>query len=96
MVQAMEAWIVADPDALTAYYGQHFFKNALPKRHNLEEEPKLDCANKLAAATRPTQKGEYQKIRHAAELLAKISPNKVRNRCPHAEILFSTLSHLIG
>lgn len=40
MVQAMEAWILADKDALQAFYGQHFMENALPKRQNLDEEPK--------------------------------------------------------
>lgn len=96
MVQAMEAWIVADPEALAEYYGRGFRKNALPARQNLEEEPKVDCADKLATATRPTQKGEYQKIRHAADLLARISSEKVRDRCPHAKIMFSTLSTLIA
>ena len=96
MVQAMETWIVADPDALATYYGQKFGRNALPTRANLEEEPKVDCASKLATATRPTQKGEYQKIRHAADLLALISSEKVRARCPHAETMFSTLSPLIA
>jgi Domain of unknown function (DUF4276) len=96
MVQAMEAWVVADPDALATYYGQKFLRNTLPTRANLEEEPKADCAKKLSTATRPTQKGEYQKIRHAADLLARISAEKVRARCPHAEIMFSTLSSLIA
>jgi hypothetical protein len=32
MIQCMETWIVADPDALLAYYGQHFRGNALPRR----------------------------------------------------------------
>lgn len=96
MVQAMEAWIVADPDVLKAYYGQHFHGNSLPTRQNLEDEPKIDCATKLAAATRPTQKGEYQKIRHASDLLKRISAAKVRARCPHAEIMFSTIAALIG
>jgi len=96
MVQAMEAWIVADPQVLADYYGQNFLRRALPTRQNLEEEPKTDCANKLSTATRPTQKGEYQKIRHAADLLARISSEKVRARCPHAEIMFSTLTALIA
>ncbi len=96
MVQAMEAWIVADPDVLENYYGQGFRKNVLPTRQNLEEEPKVDCAAKLATATEKTQKGEYQKIRHASDLLKKISPAKVRARCPHAELMFSTLATLIG
>jgi len=92
----MEAWIVADPDALAAYYGPHFLRNALPTRANLEEEPKADCAAKLSAATRPTQKGEYRKIKHAAELLGRITSEKVRLRCPRAEIMFSTLERLIS
>jgi Domain of unknown function (DUF4276) len=96
MVQAMETWVVADPDALAIYYGQKFLRNALPTRANLEEEPKEDCAKKLSTATRQTQKGEYQKIRHAADLLARISSEKVRARCPHAETMFSTLSSLIA
>ena len=40
MVQAMETWIVADPDTLAAYYGQRFLANALPKAANLERVPK--------------------------------------------------------
>ena len=40
MVQTMEAWIVADPDALSAYFGQGFQANALPRRPNLEEVEK--------------------------------------------------------
>jgi hypothetical protein len=31
MVQTMEAWIVADPDALAAYYGQGFLKERPPQ-----------------------------------------------------------------
>ena len=96
MVQTMEAWIVADPEALADYYGQRFRRNTLPTRANLEEEPKVDCSGRLSEATRPTQKGGYQKIGHAADLLALISPDKVRNRCPHAKIMFSVLSQLIG
>ncbi|MDR0902429.1 MAG: DUF4276 family protein, partial [Opitutaceae bacterium] len=40
MAQCMETWIVADPEALTRYYGQKFQASALPNRQNLEEEPK--------------------------------------------------------
>ena len=31
MVQVMETWIVADPDALSRYYGRSFNSNVLPK-----------------------------------------------------------------
>jgi len=84
MVQCMEAWIVADPEALTSFYGQHFNANALPARQNLEEEPKQDLYDKLDRATgnRRLTKGRYGKIRHASELLKRIDPAKVAVRCP--------------
>ncbi|MGE5546299.1 MAG: DUF4276 family protein [Solirubrobacterales bacterium] len=95
MAQAMEAWIVADPDALAAYYGRGFKANVLPQRQNLEDEPKLDVAEKLSAATRGTQKGEYQKIRHASELLERVSPDRAKARCSRCKRLFEKLGELI-
>ena len=82
MVQCMEAWIVADSDALAMYYGKGFAQNVLPARNNIEEEPKPDVYTKLATATRNTRKGEYGKIRHASQLLQRIDANKVAQRCP--------------
>lgn len=40
MVQCMEAWIVADPEALARFYDKGFHANRLPARRNLEDEPK--------------------------------------------------------
>lgn len=84
MVQCMEAWIVADPEALASFYGQYFKPNALPARQNLEEEPKHDLYDKLAEATgdKRQPKGPYGKIRHACQLLQRIDPAKVAVRCP--------------
>lgn len=84
MVQCMEAWIVADPEALAAFYDQYFKANALPARQNLEEEPKQDLYDKLDKATADKRliKGRYGKIRHASELLKRIDPAKVAMRCP--------------
>ena len=81
MVQCMEAWIVADSEAVAAYYGTAFQGTALPKRLNLEEEPKPEVMAKLKKATAKTQKGEYAKIKHASNLLALIEPVKVAARC---------------
>lgn len=66
MVETMEAWIVADDDALVAYYGQGFHQNSLPGSNNLESVPKRNIEQSLKAATRNTTKGEYHKIRHAS------------------------------
>lgn len=95
MAQCMETWIVADPQALADYYNQHFNVNALPKRGNLEEEPKANVYAALDAATRQTQKGSYKKISHASDLLKRISAATVRARCPHCERLLSVVSEKI-
>ena len=95
MVQCMEAWIVADPAALAAYYGQGFVPHVLPTRPNLEEEPKPDVNDKLARATRGTQKGEYGKIKHASQLLQRIDPARVAQRCPRFASLTRWLEQTI-
>jgi len=95
MVQCMETWIVADVDALRRFYGQGFATNSLPRRVNLEEEPKVDVYNKLMMATRATQKGEYGKIRHASRLLQNIDPIQVETHCPRFAILMRWLEESI-
>ena len=92
MVQMMEAWFLADPEALAAYYGQHFGAKALPGRENVEQIAKSDVERSLKEATKRTQKGEYHKIRHGSDLLAKIDPAKVRRRAPHCERLLTMLA----
>ena len=95
MVQTMEAWIVADPDALSAYFGQGFQANALPRRPNLEEVEKVDIARALDRATQRTSKGKYHKIRHVRRILQSVEPMAVRRRCPHCERLFEKLLRLV-
>lgn len=95
MVQCMETWIVADRDALRNFYGQGFAPNSLPRRENLEEEPKEDVYDKLMMATRATQKGEYGKIRHASLLLQRINPTQVAAHCPRFAILMRWLEETI-
>ena len=91
MTQVMEAWIIADADALQRYYGQEFQRNALPQTKDLESVSKDDLARKLEAATRRTTKGAYHKIRHAGTLLGLIDPSKARSRCRHCNRLFEVL-----
>jgi Domain of unknown function (DUF4276) len=81
MVRCMEAWIVADPDAMADYYGQGFHANCLPNRQNLEDEPKPDLYAKLKKATEKTQKGAYAKIKHASKLLALVDRSKIGKKC---------------
>jgi hypothetical protein len=91
MVEAMEAWIVADAAALKRYYGQGFQSSALPRARNVETVPKQQLFAALATATRGTQKGRYHKTHHAPELIEILAPATVRARAPHCEKLFATL-----
>ena len=96
MVQCMEAWIVADPDALEGFYKAKFFKKEkLPKRQNLEQESKAGLYAVLEKETRGSQKGQYGKIAHAGKLLALISPEHVANRCPRFRIFREWLDESI-
>lgn len=82
MVEAMEAWLAADPEALAVYYGSGFKKNKLPQHLNLEEVPKADLMKALEAATKDAKtKGKYAKS-HGFELIGELDPDKVRLRCP--------------
>ncbi len=95
MVQCMEAWIVADPDALASYYGKNFHSNKLPTRQNLEEEPKASLYDKLDQAVCHTQKAKYKKIEHASKLLSMLDAGKVASRCPRFNTFTSWLNQMI-
>lgn len=69
MVQLMEAWFTADHEALQSFYGKGFNVDALPKHSDVEQVSKDTIMQSLKSATRRTQKGEYHKIKHGAELL---------------------------
>lgn len=96
MVQTMEAWIVADTDALAAFYGQAFAPAKLPRAQNLETVPKADIIKALRDASARSFKGPYHKIRHAAALLGKIAPAEAQRRCPSCAKLFDYLQSAIG
>jgi hypothetical protein len=91
MVQMVEAWLVADPDALASYYGQGFRRSSLPRRVDVEAIPKDQLERSLNRATAGTRKGRYAKIRHCADLLGLLDRDRVRQRARHCELLFSAL-----
>ena len=95
MVQMMEAWIVADADALSGYYGQRFNQVALPRTDDLERVGKPVLEDSLQRATQRTQKGRYKKIAHASDLLKRIDAEQVKARCRHCGRLFDELGRMI-
>jgi hypothetical protein len=95
MVQAMEAWIIADVEALRAFYGQGFQPSAIPGTQNVERIDKERLLEAMTAASRQTQKGPYHKIHHGPKLLARVDPRVVRPKAPHCQRLFATVQKVI-
>lgn len=93
MVEMMESWFHADKDALAAFYGRDFNRDALKANRNVEEISKKDLRDGLSAATRKTGKGNYfdHKASHAAELLSLIKPDMVKKWAPNCRRLFETV-----
>lgn len=95
MVQMMEAWLVADIEALRKHYGAGFNERAIPRTHNVEDIDKDRLKPALKSATRQTQKGEYHELTHGARLLAVVDAAKVRQRALHCDRLFKVLEERI-
>lgn len=91
MTQCMESWFFADKDALAAYFGVGFNRNALSAREEIENIPKTDVESDLKAATKPSRKGKYNKSSHSFDVLARLDPEKVAAASPHAKLLIRTL-----
>jgi hypothetical protein len=91
MVQCMEAWFLADKEALKKFYDKGFLLKALPGRANIEEISKDDLFRILEHATRKTTKGAYSKGDHSFQILAKLSPELIENASRHAKTLFDFL-----
>jgi hypothetical protein len=80
MVQCMEAWFLADKDALLSFYGSEFRRDSLPQGANVEKIAKMDVINALKRATRDCSgKGSYHKGRHSYKILALVNPESVAN-----------------
>lgn len=90
MAQAMEAWLIADVDALARFYGQRFRVQDIPTRANVEEVAKRDLFEALKKATRETR--GYAKS-DGFVLIGKLCPKTVCERSPvHARRFFARLS----
>ena len=91
MVQLMEAWFLADRQALAGYYGRRFNAGSLPANPNVEEIPKQDIEDGLRNSTRRTGKRIYHKGEHARDLLELLNPAAVYDACPNFAALIDFL-----
>lgn len=95
MAPTMEAWLCSDAPALASWFGEGFKAEALPKRTDLEAEPKADLNAKLERATTGSKRGAYRKGRDLG-LLGEVSPGKVQGRCELAGVFVGVLRAKLG
>ncbi|MEZ2280164.1 MAG: DUF4276 family protein [Microcoleus sp.] len=98
MVQTMEAWFIADIDALNKFYNGGFKADYLREKlenQSVEKVLKYNLTKWLKSATDETSKGKYHKTRHAPKLLALLDIDKVRKASPSCERLFTTITKII-
>ncbi len=95
MVQAMEAWFLADRAALRHYYGQRLRVGGIPgSEATVEDIGNPDSV--LKTATQDTQKGRYHKTQHAPDLLESVDVGKVRGNAPACARLLRTLEGVLA
>lgn len=96
MVQAMEAWIVADPVALTSYYGRNFVQSKLPNIANIENVSPSQLESQLKDATRQTSKSTFHKIQDGESLLKKLSLETVRSTSQSCRRLCEAIEQFVN
>jgi hypothetical protein len=93
MVACMEAWLLADRDALRAHFGGAFDEGKIPRWSKLWEVDKDALYEALKNATKGRDRkkgGPYGKGRDSFKILEHVDPKKLE-ACVHAKSLFEEL-----
>ena len=93
MAQSMETWLLADRAGLRDYFGASFRESRLPSQSNLEDIARERVQQSLERATAECNK-RYAKGAVSFEVLRRINPDAVAERCPHAKAMFDCLRSL--
>ncbi|MEZ5355944.1 MAG: DUF4276 family protein [Bryobacteraceae bacterium] len=92
MVECMEAWFLADRNALSSYFGKGFRENALPGNPRPNQVAKAEILRAVDIAARDTTKQGYDKGRDSFRILALVDPSRVRASCPWVRRLLEKLA----
>lgn len=92
MVVCMEAWFLADRNALSRFFGHGFNDSALPQSASIESIRKSDIFVGLRNATQDcVTKSTYSKGEHSFRILLELDPDEVRKASPWAQRFLKTL-----
>jgi hypothetical protein len=91
MVQLMESWFLADPQAVKRYFGTGVLMKHLKEVADIELVAKADVMTRLNSATKTSKHGKFDKARDSFELLSRIDPARVEIASRHAKRLLDFL-----
>lgn len=91
MVQCMEAWFLADRNALEECFGPQIQSIKFPGNPNVEAIAKDDVLGALDLAAKRIVMRRYNKIRDGSRILAKLDTALVASRSDHARRLHEFL-----
>ena len=93
MVQAMEAWFIADPRALIEHFGHGFNANVLPNPQNVESVSPSEAITSIRSGLPRGRRRRrtYSKSSDGARLLELIDETIVGQRCRHFRRLMDFL-----
>ncbi|MEE8585345.1 MAG: DUF4276 family protein [Acidobacteriota bacterium] len=93
MVQLMETWFLADRKLLQEHFGAALREKPLQQWPDLEGVDKDKVFKALDQATAGCSQ-PYSKGKVSYQLLARLNPKSVEEKCPHARALLERLSNL--
>ena len=83
MVQAMEAWFIADSRALVEHFGRDFNINVLPSPQNAESLAPGNLTTAIREGLRHGGRRRYDKVTDGVKLLQLIDEVRVSQHCRH-------------
>lgn len=96
MVQAMEAWFVADPQSLSRRFGQNYSTRHLPSPESAETVSAADLLTAIRRGLPQSRRRRgYDKVSDGVELLRLIDQGVVSRHCGHFRRLWAFLDKRI-
>ena len=94
MVQSMEAWFIADPQAIARHFSQGYNGNSLPSPQNAERTAPADMLAAISRGIPRDRRGRrrrYDKVTDGAHLLELIDVATIGRHCRHFKRLMDFL-----
>jgi len=96
MVQAIEAWFPADPDAIKSYFGPKAAVKEFETKVDIEAIPKDSLKPALHTIAKACGRDGYDESADQSPLLRLVSPDAIRSKSKHFALLWDRLSEHVG